>query len=38
MKKNKQGLYEFFKRIICDYPIFVPRKSLLVEKMDEKAH
>ena len=38
MKKNKQGLYEFFKRIICGYPIFVPRKSLLVEKMVEKAH
>ena len=38
LKKNKQGLYECCWRIIGDYPIFVPRKTLLTEKMAEKAH
>ena len=38
LKKNKQGLYESCGRIIGNYPIFVPRKTLLAEKMIEKAH
>ena len=38
LKKNKQGLYECHGRIIGDYPIFVPRKTLLAEKMVERAH
>ena len=38
LKKNKQGLYESCGRIIGDYPILVPRKTLFAEKMIEKAH
>ena len=38
LKKNKQGLYKCCGRIIGEYPIFVPRKTLLVEKMVENAH
>ena len=38
LKKNKQGLYECWGRIIGDYPIFVPGKTLLAEKMVEKTH
>ena len=38
LKKNKHGLYECCGRIIGDYPIFVLKKTLLAEKMVEKAH
>ena len=38
LKKNKHGLYECCRKIIGDYPIFVPIKTLLAEKMVEKAH
>ena len=38
LKKNKQGVYECCGRIIGDYPIFVPRKTLVAEKMVENAH
>ena len=31
LKKYKQGLYECQRRIIGDYPIFVPRITLLFE-------
>ena len=38
LKKKKQGLYECDGKFIGDYPIFVPRKTLLAEKMVERAH
>ena len=38
LKRNKYVLYECRARIIDDYPIFVRRKTLLVEKMVDSAH
>ena len=37
LKKNKYGLYECCGRVIGDYLIFIPRKTLLAEKMVEKT-
>ena len=38
LNKNKQGLCECHGKIIGDCPIFVPRITLLAEKMVERAH
>ena len=38
LKKNENGIYECHGRIIGDYPIFIPKSTLLAEKLVEKAH
>ena len=35
---NQEGIYEFHDRIGGDYPVFIPNKSLLAEKIVEEAH
>ena len=37
LKKNEKGIYECHGRIIGDYPIFIPKSTLLAEKLVEKA-
>ena len=38
LKLSEEGLYKGYSRIQGEYPIFVPRKSKLVEKLIEEAH
>ena len=38
LQKNNEEMYECQGRIIEEYPIFIPPKTLLAEKMVEKAH
>ena len=35
---NQEGIYECHGRIQGDYPVFIPNKSLLAEKIVEEAH
>ena len=35
---NQEGINEFHDRIEGDYPVFIPNKSLLAEKIVEEAH
>ena len=36
--KNENGISECHGRITGDYPIFIPKSTLLAEKLVEKAH
>ena len=38
LKMNQEGIYECHGRIQGDYPVFIPNKSLLAEKLVEEAH
>ena len=38
LKMNQEGIYECHGRILGDYPVFIPNKSLLAEKLVEEAH
>ena len=38
LKINREGIYECQGRIQGDYPIFIPNKSILAEKLVEEAH
>ena len=38
LKMNQEGIYECQGRILGDYPVFIPNKSLLAEKLIEEAH
>ena len=35
---NQEGIYECHSRMQGDYPVFIPHKSLLAEKLVEEAH
>ena len=35
---NQEGIYECHGRIQEDYPVFIPNKSVLAEKLVEEAH
>ena len=35
---NQEGIYKFHDRIEGDYPVFIPNKSLLAEKIVEEAY
>ena len=37
-KRNENGIYESHGRILGDYPIFIPKSTLLAEKFVERAH
>ena len=38
LKMNQEGIYECHGRIQGDYPVFIPHKSVLAEKLVEEAH
>ena len=38
LKMNEEGICECHGRIQGDYPVFIPNKSLLAEKIVEEAH
>ena len=38
LKMNQEGIYECHGRILGDYPVFIPNKSLLAEKLVQEAH
>ena len=38
LKMNQEGIYECHGRIQGDYPVFIPNKSVLAEKLVEEAH
>ena len=38
LKRNENGIYECNVRIIGEYPIFIPKTTLLAEKLIERAH
>ena len=38
LKMNQEGIYKCHGRIQGDYPVFIRNKSLLAEKIVEKAH
>ena len=35
---NREGIYKNHGRIQGDYPVFIPSKSVLAEKLVEEAH
>ena len=35
---NQEGIYKCHGRIQGDYPVFIPSKSVLAEKLVEEAH
>ena len=38
LKMNREGIYKCLGRIQGDCPVFIPKKSLLAEKLVEEAH
>ena len=38
MKVNEEGLYQCFGRIQGENPIFIPKESVLGQKLVEEAH
>ena len=38
VKKSKEWLYLYFGIIQGEHPIFIPKESVLAEKLVEKAH
>ena len=38
LKRNENGIYECHGRITGDYSIFIPKSTLLAEKLVERAH
>ena len=38
LRMNREGIYECHGRIQEDYPVFIPNKSVLAEKLVEEAH
>ena len=38
LKMNQEGIYECYGPIQGDYPVFIPNKSVLAEKLVEEAH
>ena len=38
LNMNQEGIYECHGRIQGDYPVFIPNKSVLAEKLVEEAH
>ena len=38
LKMNQEGIYKCHGRIQGDYPVFIPSKSVLAEKLVEEAH
>ena len=38
LKLSEEGLYKYSGRIQGEYPIYVPRESILAEKLVEEAH
>ena len=38
LKMNREGIYENQGRIQGDFPVFIPSKSVLAEKLVEEAH
>ena len=38
VKVSEEGLYHYFGRIQGEHPIFIPKESVLAEKLVEEAH
>ena len=38
LNESTEGIYERHSRIQVDYPVFIPNKSVLEEKLVEEAH
>ena len=38
LKMNQESIFECHSHMLGDYPVFIPHKSLLEEKLVEEAH